>query len=159
MADVVGARSSTVTVNDERSASIPTIGANLPSATRSRSFPTWAIALVVPVIAAVAVVVTLTVTDGGDGGAVAAGAPATGGDAVTIQNFEYSPDPLQVAVGTEVTVTNADGAAHTLTADDGSFDTGNLDGGATGTITITTPGRSTYFCDIHNYMTGVIEAR
>ena len=54
---------------------------------------------------------------------------------------------------------NADGAAHTLTADDGSFDTGNLDGGASATITIDAPGRYAYFCDIHNYMTGVIEAR
>ena len=57
-----------------------------------------------------------------------------------------------------MTVTNDDGAAHTLTADDGKFDTGDLDGGKQATITIDEPGTYAYHCDIHNYMTGVIEA-
>ena len=51
------------------------------------------------------------------------------------------------------------GAAHTLTADDGSFDTGTLDGGRSARISVDAPGRYRYFCDIHNYMTGVIVAR
>ena len=55
-------------------------------------------------------------------------------------------------------MTNDDGAAHTLTADDGKFDTGRLDGGKQATITIDEPGTYAYHCDIHNYMTGVIEA-
>ena len=57
-----------------------------------------------------------------------------------------------------MTVTNDDGTAHTLTADDGRFDTGDLDGGKQTTITIDKPGKYAYHCDIHNYMTGVIEA-
>ena len=60
---------------------------------------------------------------------------------------------------TPVAVTNDDGTVHTLTADDGSFDTGNLDGGAEKTITVAAPGTYAYHCDIHNYMTGTIEAR
>ena len=133
---------------------------SMPAAARSSAVPTWALALVVPVIAVVAAVVTLTATDDGTSGAspAARAAPATR-DAVTIQNFEFSPDPLRVAAGAEVTVANADGAAHTVTADDGSFDTGNLEGGAKATIRVAAPGRYTYLCDIHNYMTGVIEAR
>ena len=61
--------------------------------------------------------------------------------------------------GDTITVTNDDGTAHTLTADDGRFDTGNLAGGAAKTITVAAPGTYAYHCDIHNYMTGKIEAR
>jgi plastocyanin len=152
---------STVAVTDERSASTSSIGGPMPTDDRSRprALPFWALALVVPVVAALAVVVTLTATDDDTDATAAAPAGAATGDAVTIENFAYSPARLQVAVGTEVTVMNADGAPHTLTADDGSFDTGDLDGGATATISIRSPGRYGYFCDIHNYMTGVIEAR
>jgi plastocyanin len=121
--------------------------------------PTWALALVVPVMAAVAVVVTLFVTDDSTGVAARPAAGGASGSAVTIQNFEFSPRTLQVDAGTKISVTNADGAAHTLTADDGAFDTGTLDGGGSTTITVDTPGRHAYFCDIHNYMTGVIVAR
>ena len=63
------------------------------------------------------------------------------------------------APGTEITVTNNDSVAHTVTVDDKSFDTGDLAGGAKGTITIKSPGKYAYHCDIHNYMTGVIEVK
>ena len=56
-------------------------------------------------------------------------------------------------------MSNADSTVHTLTADDKSFDTGNLDGGAKASITIAKPGKYAYHCEIHNYMTGTIEAR
>ena len=38
-------------------------------------------------------------------------------------------------------------------------DTGDLDGGAQAKITIDKPGKYAYHCEIHNFMTGVIEAR
>ena len=131
----------------------------MPERRTPHGLPTWALALVVPVIAVIAVVVTLNVTDDDTAAAPAGGGGAVSGTSVTIKNFEFAPDDLRVAAGSAVTVTNADGAAHTLTADDGAFDTGTLDGGATATITVDAPGRYKYFCDIHNYMTGVIEAR
>ena len=62
-----------------------------------------------------------------------------------------------MAAGTTVTVSNADGAKHTLTAVDGAFDTGTLEGGARSKVTIDRPGTHRYYCDIHNYMTGRIE--
>ena len=74
------------------------------------------------------------------------------------QGLPVLADPTSVTAGATVTVTNDDGTVHTLTADDGKFDTGDLDGGASGTITIDEPGTYAYFCDIHNYMTGTIEA-
>ena len=59
-----------------------------------------------------------------------------------------------MAPGTEITVTNRDGAQHTLTADDGSFNTGGLNGGSTITITAPdVPGTYTFVCNIHPSMT------
>jgi plastocyanin len=63
-----------------------------------------------------------------------------------------------VAVVTLNVTSDDTSSAHTLTADDGSFGTGVLDGGMQMKITIDKPGRYAYHCDIHNYMTGVIEA-
>jgi plastocyanin len=119
--------------------------------------PTIVLALLVPVVALVTVVVTLDATSD-DTGAAATGT-GTGGTAITIKNFQFSPDPIVVKAGDTVTVANDDGTAHTLTADDGAFDTGNLDGSARATITVAAPGTYAYHCDIHNYMTGKIEAR
>jgi plastocyanin len=118
--------------------------------------PTIALALLVPVVALVTVLITLNVTSEGTS---ATGAAGTAGTAISIKNFQFSPNPIVVRAGTAVTVTNADGTVHTLTADDKSFDTGKLDGGAKASIMIAKPGKYSYHCDIHNYMTGTIEAR
>ena len=120
--------------------------------------PTILLVVLVPLVALLAAVVTLHVTSAGTG--MAAGARTTGRpDAITIANFRFSPDPLVVKAGTPIAVTNADGTAHTVTAKDGSFDTGDLAGGAHGTITIGRAGTYDYYCNIHNYMTGRIEVR
>ena len=79
-----------------------------------------------------------------------------GADAVAIKGFKFTPAELTVEAGTELTVTNEDDAAHTLTAKDGSFDTGNLDGGDSGSITVDEPGEHEFFCEIHQYMRGSI---
>ncbi|HEX9546539.1 MAG TPA: cupredoxin domain-containing protein [Acidimicrobiales bacterium] len=76
-------------------------------------------------------------------------------DAVTIDNFRFSPTPLTVKAGTTLTVTNRDGTDHTFTADDHSFDTGRFSSGSK-TIRLTSAGRFTYHCDVHNFMTGVV---
>ena len=104
------------------------------------------------------VLVTLGVTSDDSGTAASTGGGASG-DTITIENFQFSPDPLVVSAGTAVTVTNGDGTAHTVTAKGGAFDTGDIDGGATATITVDAPGTYRYFCNIHNYMTGTIEVR
>ena len=116
--------------------------------------PKVLLATLVPLVAAVAVVVTLTVTSEPGSGVAAATRP----NAITIKNFAFSPTPIEVKAGATITITNADGAVHTVTADRGGFDTGNIDGGGHATITIDAPGKYAYHCDIHNYMTGVIEA-
>ncbi len=120
--------------------------------------PTIALAVVVPLAALVAVVVTLNVTSDNTGSAGAATGAKTP-NSITIANFQFSPEPLVVKAGTTVKVTNRDGTAHTVTAADKSFDTGDIDGGATATITLAKAGTYKYFCDIHNYMTGTIEVK
>lgn len=120
--------------------------------------PTILLALVVPLVALVTVVVTLNVTsDAASSGASEHGAKTA--NSITIANFQFSPDPLVVAAGTKVKVTNHDGTAHTVTAADKSFDTGDIDGGASATITLAKAGTYKYFCNIHNYMTGTIEVK
>ena len=83
-------------------------------------------------------------------------AAAPGGDVLTIENFAFSPDPLTVPVGTVVRVVNQDDAPHTATADDMSFDTGELGRDESKEITLSTAGEIAYQCDIHDYMRGVI---
>jgi plastocyanin len=111
------------------------------------------LALVVPVVAVAAVVLTLNVTS-----ETHAGFSGPPGRTITIKNFAYTPTPLTVHAGATITVDNADRTAHTLTADDGQFDTGSLDAEAHETIRIAAPGRYTYHCDIHPNMTGVVDA-
>jgi plastocyanin len=115
------------------------------------------LAVVVPLVAAVTAVVTLSVTDAP--GSAAASPAKPDGTSVVISNFAFAPATLHVAPGTTIKITNQDGVAHTVTADGKAFDTGDIAGGATAAITVKSPGRYAYHCDIHNYMTGVIEVK
>ena len=74
---------------------------------------------------------------------------------VTIANFAFTPAVLTVSAGTKVTVTNSDGAVHTATASDKSFDSGRLSQGKSFSTTITKS--VTYYCSIHQYMTASIK--
>ena len=94
------------------------------------------------------------------GSAVAGGvgtAAAQDGDAaVEIVDFSFSPGTIEVTVGTTVTWTNNDSAPHTVTADDGAFDSGEIAQGGTFSFTFDTAGTYTYFCEIHPDMTGSV---
>ncbi|MDQ3640659.1 MAG: cupredoxin domain-containing protein [Actinomycetota bacterium] len=85
-----------------------------------------------------------------DEGGSASGASA--GKTITISNFEFAPEVLEVKVGDTITVDNKDSAEHTLTAKDKSFDTGRFASG-TKTFTVTKAGRFEYVCDVHPFMT------
>jgi predicted lipoprotein with Yx(FWY)xxD motif len=78
------------------------------------------------------------------------------GSAVTIKGFAFDPPQLTVAVGTTVTWTNQDGVAHTVTADKGEFDSGNLDSGKTFSFTFSKAGTFSYHCTIHPQMKATI---
>jgi plastocyanin len=80
-----------------------------------------------------------------------------GDDAATITIADFSFDGVsEVAVGTTVVVANTDGARHTWSAVDGSFDSGALGQGDTFEFTFTEPGEFDYFCNFHPSMTGTI---
>ncbi|MGH3824904.1 MAG: cupredoxin domain-containing protein [Pseudonocardiaceae bacterium] len=74
---------------------------------------------------------------------------------VVIKNFGFVPTNFTVPPGATVTVRNDDLAIHTITADNGVFNTGNVSRGNTTTFTAPTQ-RGTYpfHCLFHNYMTG-----
>jgi plastocyanin len=92
-------------------------------------------------------------------------AQAAGGDTVAagtatraarMIDFAFQPARIEVAAGTTVTWTNGGQVVHTVTADDRSFDTGNIDTGGTGRLTFTRPGTYAYHCTPHPFMKGVV---
>jgi plastocyanin len=82
--------------------------------------------------------------------------PASAVGAATIKDTAFHPATLDVAAGTTVTWTNLDGFGHSVTADDGSFDSGTVSGGATFNHVFDTPGTYAYHCTIHSGMHGII---
>ena len=67
--------------------------------------------------------------------------------------------PSEIGVSSEgniVSWTNDDSTEHTVTADDGSFDSGPLSPGDTFDNTFDKQGDFGYHCSIHPFMTGVI---
>ena len=77
--------------------------------------------------------------------------PATAAEqTVNMQGFQFQPSTRTVAVGDRVTWRNMDGATHTATANNGSFDTGDIAATVgTGSHTFNTPGTFEYYCKYH----------
>ncbi|MEA2525033.1 MAG: hypothetical protein QOF73_2260 [Thermomicrobiales bacterium] len=76
--------------------------------------------------------------------------------AVEIQDFQFSPDTIEITVGTTVTWTNVGDAPHTVTSDDGTFDSGELGSGQSFSFTFDEAGEFAYHCAIHPRMTATI---
>jgi plastocyanin len=93
---------------------------------------------------------------GGTGGAAGGATGAAGGKAVTMSGFAFNPAELEVKVGTAVTWTNEDSAAHTVVADDGSFKSGDIAQGQSFSFTFTKAGTFQYKCTVHPSMVGQI---
>lgn len=100
---------------------------------------------------------TGTSTSTGASATTAPSGASTTSAAITIKNFAYGP-ALEVPAGSTVTVTNADSAAHTVTADQGgAFDVTVKGSGGTATFTApATPGTYTYHCTYHPNMHGTL---
>lgn len=75
---------------------------------------------------------------------------------VLIKDFEFQPRELKVRVGTVVTFSNKDPVAHSVTADDKSFDTGLLEPNQSREIRFTKAGTFKYHCGPHPSMTATI---
>jgi plastocyanin len=94
------------------------------------------------------------------GAAPTAGAPGAGAATdsvfVDIVNFSYAPQNLEVTPGTTVVWINRDALVHTVTADNGAFDSGNMGEGARFAMTFTATGTYAYFCRPHPFMRATV---
>jgi plastocyanin len=75
---------------------------------------------------------------------------------VAIKDFEFGPATITIKVGDTVTWTNNGPSLHTVTADDGSFDSGNVDVGKTFSHTFQSAGTFAYHCTIHPFMKATV---
>jgi plastocyanin len=76
---------------------------------------------------------------------------------ITIVNYAYHPANLTVKAGTTITVINRDMTAHTLTANDGAFDTGTLMPEQSKRLVLRRVGTFPYHCLYHAFMTGTLK--
>ena len=94
-------------------------------------------------------------------------APAVGADTATasgtvnaaMEDFAFLPARLEVASGTTIVWTNRGQVPHTVTAEDKSFDSGEIQPGEQRRLTFTRAGTFPFNCTPHPFMRGVIVVR
>lgn len=77
-------------------------------------------------------------------------------NAVSIDNFAFSPASIAVSVGTTVTWTNFDVEQHTVTERGHAWDSDAIANGKSFSHRFDQAGEYHYFCQIHPNMTGVV---
>lgn len=82
--------------------------------------------------------------------------PAAGGRGVSIGDNSFSPSTMNVGVGATVVWTNGGHRPHTVTSDDGVWDSGILTSGQSFSFTFSNPGEYSYNCIFHTGMVGTI---
>lgn len=75
---------------------------------------------------------------------------------ITMKNSTFTPASLTVAPGSKITWTNNDNIVHTVTAMDGSFNSGDIALNSSYSKTFSTAGTFSYHDDHNTNMTGVI---
>jgi len=81
---------------------------------------------------------------------------ATTGTTVSAKDDMFDPGTLNVQVGTTVRWVNNGKHPHTVTSNDGKWDSGELQPGASYTVTFMTAGTYKYHCKLHKGMEGTI---
>ena len=76
---------------------------------------------------------------------------------IEITEIAFPTNP-PIAKGDTVVWTNRMGMDHTVTADDGEFDSGHLNTNQSFSRTFEAAGAFAYHCDIHNFMKGTVTA-
>jgi plastocyanin len=74
------------------------------------------------------------------------------GTQVAIDNFAFTPDVIEVKVGTTVTFVNHDDIPHSIVSTNGSFRSKALDTDQSFTFTPSKAGEFAYFCGLHPHM-------
>src|SRR5215213_583362 len=75
---------------------------------------------------------------------------------VAIKDVKFTPRELKVKKGDTVTWTNSDERDHTVTADDKSFDSGNIGDGDSFKQKLDKVGKYKYHCEYHPRMKATI---
>jgi plastocyanin len=75
---------------------------------------------------------------------------------IKIDNFTFTPDAMEVSVGTTVVWTNGDDIPHAVAAAEHQFKSHALDTGDSFSYTFSQPGTYQYFCSLHPHMTGKV---
>ncbi|HEX7089592.1 MAG TPA: cupredoxin family copper-binding protein [Longimicrobiales bacterium] len=78
---------------------------------------------------------------------------------VDVREFAFIEQRLEIARGTTVEWVNRDAVVHTATSDDGSWNSGAIEPGASWSATFNEPGIYSYHCGPHPYMRGTIRVR
>jgi quinohemoprotein ethanol dehydrogenase len=73
-----------------------------------------------------------------------------------MEDYRFFPNRLQVTPGTTITWTNKGSVIHTATDSKGTFDTGDVVGGGTASVTFDAAGTYTYNCTPHPWMLGQV---
>ena len=94
---------------------------------------------------------TKTAAQGGEG--------AVNATEAEIRALKFTQERIQIAVGTTVRWTNNDQLQHTVTANDGSWDSGLINPGGSWTHTFTQAGEFAFHCTPHPFMKGVVVVR
>ena len=84
--------------------------------------------------------------------------PSASGNTVSISGMSFSPGSLTVKAGTTVTWTNNDNTVHTVTADDASFSSGDMNNGSSYSHTFSAAGTYPYHCNYHPAMKASVVA-
>lgn len=123
-----------------------------PAAPVSTVLTPFATSITTPSAGASAAATPAPSTAASAGGASGAANP----NAVRIQDFGYTPPTLDVKAGTQVTWTNGGPSNHTVTANDGSFDSGTIQRNGNFAFTFSQAGSFDYHCSIHPTMLGTV---
>jgi amicyanin len=73
-----------------------------------------------------------------------------------IKNYSFQPKIITIKAGSTVVWTNYDNVGHTVTSDDGTFDSGTISQNQTYSRKFSVPGSFTYHCTPHPYMEGTV---
>jgi plastocyanin len=83
--------------------------------------------------------------------------PSAGAKTVRIADYLYDPETIAVPVGTTVTFTNRDSTPHTATSkQSGLFESGSIETGESGKVTLESRGTFAYYCLFHPFMKGTV---
>jgi plastocyanin len=95
-------------------------------------------------------------TSSGSESSTTASSSAGGGAQVVMKDIAFDPQTITINAGESVTWMNEDSVSHTVVADNGEFESGQLGQGETFSFTFASAGTYPYTCTIHPGMKGTI---